>query len=88
MSTTLSVSAAMKPIHGVVGEFSACFGVDVQAARFTPAGELIRVEVDLLDDSPLLLHEVESLFGGVQPLFEGGRQFVGIGHDVADARPI
>lgn len=85
MTSTLSVLASVLDGNELVGERCPCFGVDVQAARLTPAGEHVRVEINFLDDSPALLDAAVSLFGPIEPLVPGGRQFVGIGHDLKDA---
>ncbi len=68
INATLSVSGRMFPGDGLVGEGCACLAIDVQAPRFAPSGELIRVEKNCFDDHPVLNKLFSELLGLVAPI--------------------
>ncbi len=83
---TLSVFASTSGLDAIGAEPRAFFGVDVQPPRCTPAGEPIRVEVDLEHPDQALFDVANNLFGPLEPRVGGGTRFIGIGAALPEGR--
>ncbi|WP_417842980.1 hypothetical protein [Thalassospira sp.] len=66
LDATLVIGGQVFPADDPAGESYACLSIDVQAPRFTPAGERIRIERDSFYDDPVL----EALYQDIVEVLE------------------
>jgi hypothetical protein len=81
----MSVRVSGFLVRNEVGVLHACFGIDFQAARQTPVGEGVRVDISLDGDMTLALLALDALLDHVPPFDEGSGQNMPVAEQAATA---
>lgn len=74
----LSALVTVHPKSELSGEFLACGGVDVQAARPAPVGKGFEINIRLDYDVAFTAEALEAAFSFAKPLAESLRQTVAV----------
>lgn len=70
---------------GLVCESDPCIGIDIKAAIEAPAGEGLRIKIDLFRQDALGFRILQSALGALEPVLVSEGQGMPVRHDAAHA---